>query len=170
MPARLIAAALLGLALVPAAASARPVRDVDLPALLAQEIAQARTRTLVPILLPQALPSDFRRHFADGRADAAGWRFDIGAVRGCGAASACFIARFRGRHAGRPTNRRALRLARGRTGWFRPLRCGASCSPPSLQWRERRTLFTIRAKVGTQATERSLLVRMANSAIRNGPR
>jgi hypothetical protein len=169
MPTRLSLAVLALLCAAPAAV-AQPARDVNLPQLFAGEIRDARTRTEVPILIPDALPSDFRRHFHDGRANPAGWTFRIGAVRGCRGASACFIAEFRGREGGTPTNRRSLRLARGRTGWFRPLRCGASCSPPSIQWRERNALFTIRAKVGTRDTERRLLVRMANSAIRSGPR
>jgi hypothetical protein len=162
--------AVLGLLAAAPAAAAAPVRDVNLPALFADEILEAKERTLVPVLLPETLPSSFRRHFPEGTAGALGWRFDIGAVRGCNTATACFVAEFRGRQYGRPSNRRALLLARGRTGWFRALSCGASCSPPSIQWRERRTLFTIQAKVGTRATERRLLVRMANSAIRHGPR
>ena len=160
---------MLAVALI-ALLAAAPVRDVDLPSLFAPEIREAKQRTLVPILLPQTLPSTFRRHYADGTASESGWRFDIGAVRDCNGANVCFVAEFRGRHGGRPSNRRALTLARGRTGYFRALSCGASCSPPSIQWRERRTLFTIQAKVGTRDSERRLLVRMANSAIRHGPR
>jgi len=48
------------------------------------------------------------------------------------------------------------------SGWeFR----AASCSPPSIEWRERHALYSIQAKVAKRE-----LVRMANSAIRNGPR
>jgi hypothetical protein len=166
---RLALAVLVLLAAAPAAA-ARPARDVNLPAQLAGEIREAKARTMVAILLPETLHSSFRHHFPEGTAGARGWRFDLGAVRGCHTATACFIAEFRGRAGGRPGNPRALRLARGRTGWFRALSCGASCSPPSIEWRERRTLFSIQAKVGTRETERRMLVRMANSAIRHGPR
>ena len=141
-------------------------RDVDLPSLFAQQIQRARAQTTVPILLPQTLRSDFRRHYPEGRADASAWRFDIGAVRGCGTSTACFIAEFKGVHDRRPSGRRTVKLARGRTGFYHPSRCGASCAPPRLQWRERRTLYTIEAKVAG----RRPLVRMANSAIRNGPR
>src|SRR5688500_5190612 len=121
--------ALLGLFAAAPAAAAAPVREVNLPALFADEIAEAKARTLVPVLLPETRRSSFRRHVPDGTAGALGWRFDIGAVRGCNTATACFVAEFRGRQNGAPTNRRALRLARGRTGWFRALSCGASCSP-----------------------------------------
>jgi hypothetical protein len=45
------------------------------------------------------------------------------------------------------------------------LTCGASCSPPSIEWRERGATFSIQAKVRGRR-----LVEMANSAIRNGAR
>ena len=152
------------LALAPSASAA--TRDVDLPALFTKQIARAKERTTVPILLPQKLRSDFKRHHPAGKANAGGWHFDIGAVRGCHTATVCFIAEFRGIRGAKPSAPRTLRLARGRTGYFRPSKCGASCSPPSIKWRERGTLFSISAKVAG----RRPLVRMANSAIRNGPR
>jgi hypothetical protein len=156
---------LIGL-LAAAPASAAPTRDVDLPALLAKQIARAKARTTVPILLPQKLPSDFKRHFPEGRSNAGGWRFDVGAVRGCHTATACFIAEFRGIAGAKPTGKRTVRLARGRTGSYHPSRCGASCAPPRIEWRERHSLYVVEAKVAG----RKPLVRMANSAIRNGPR
>jgi hypothetical protein len=55
-------------------------------------------------------------------------------------------------------------------GRFTPLSCGASCSPPRIEWSERGATYGIQANVGTQRTERRILVRMANSAIRTGPR
>jgi len=157
-----LAAALLPAAPAPAAAT----RDVDLPQLFSKQLERARLQTSVPILLPQTLRSSFRRHVPEGRAVAGAWRFDIGAVRDCGTATACFIAEFRGVRGGRPSAPRTVKLALGRTGFYRPSRCGASCSAPSVQWRERHTLYTVEAKV----RGRRPLVRMANSAIRNGPR
>ena len=66
---------------------------------------------------------------------------------------------------GRPSGGHRVALPRGRTGRFHPLSCGASCSPASIEWRERGALYSIQAKVA-----RRELVRMASSAIRNGPR
>lgn len=82
------ACALLALASPASAAT----RDVDLPSLFAKQLARAKERTTVPILLPQKLRSDFKRHHPAGKANAGGWHFDIGAVRGCHTATACFIA------------------------------------------------------------------------------
>jgi hypothetical protein len=157
--------AFLALTLVLLLAPTASARTVDVPKLFATQLTRAHARTQVPILLPTTMRADFRRFHPEGRARPNAWRFDVGAVRSCGGAGACFIAEFRGVHGKSPTAPRTLRLARGRTGYYRPSRCGASCAPPLLQWRERRTLYTIEAKV-----TRHELVRMANSAIRNGPR
>src|SRR3954462_4581405 len=158
---------LLALALVavfaPAAGGA--TRSIDLPQLFPTQLDRAHAQTEVPILLPQTMRSDFRRHFPEGRAQPGAWRFDIGAARDCNQATACFVAEFTALRGGRPRGRRTVRLARGRTGHYRPLSCGASCSPPSVEWRERHARYSIQAKV----TKRELL-RMADSAIRNGPR
>jgi hypothetical protein len=152
---------LLALVIAPAASA----RTVDIPNLFATQLQRAHAQTQVPILLPTTFRSDFRRHFPEGRARPNAWRFDIGAVRDCDGAGACFVAEFRGVHGRSPSAPRTLRLTRGRTGYYRPSKCGASCAPPVLQWRERHALYTIEAK-----TTRHELVRMANSAIRNGPR
>jgi len=158
----LLALALLAV-LAPAAGGA--TRSIDLPQLFATQLDRAHAQTDVPILLPQTMRSDFRRHFPEGRARPSAWRFDIGAARNCNQATACFVAEFRAVRGRSPSARRTVRLARGRTGYYQPLACGASCSPPSVEWRERHALYSIQAKV----TKREL-VRMANSAIRNGPR
>jgi hypothetical protein len=153
----------LGLLIAPAAAPA--TRSIDIPRVFSTQLERAHAQTTVPILLPTNMRSDFKRHFPEGRARPNAWRFDVGAVRDCGTATACFIAEFRGVRGRSPSAPRTMRLARGRTGYFRASRCGASCAPPLIQWRERRTLYTIEAKVA-----RRELARMANSAIRNGPR
>ena len=156
--------ALLALAvLAPAAGGA--TRSIDIPRLFSKQIDRAHARSDVPVLLPSTLRSDFRRHVPDGTAGAKGWRFDIGAVRDCNQATACFIAEFKGVRDGKPSGRRTIRLNRGRTGYYTRGSCGASCTPPSIEWRERGALYSIQAKVA-----RRELVRMASSAIRNGPR
>ena len=156
--------ALLLLAVL-APATGAATRSIDLTELFATQLERARVQTDVAILLPQTMNSDFRRHYPEGRARPNAWRFDIGAARDCNQATACFVAEFKAVRDGRPSGRRAIRLNRGRTGYYRPLSCGASCSPPSIEWRERHALYSIQAKV-----PRRELVRMANSAIRNGPR
>ena len=102
---RTLTLALLTLAvLAPAAGGA--TRSIDLPRLFSKQIDRAHARSDVPVLLPSTLRSDFRRHFPDGAAGAKGWRFDIGAVRDCRQATACFIAEFRAVQGGRPSGGR----------------------------------------------------------------
>ena len=156
---------LLATVLLAVLAPAASAREIDVPKRFATQLERARTQTTVEILLPQTMRSDFRRFFAEGRATANAWRFDLAAVRACNQATACFIAEFKGVRDGKPSGRRSIRLNRGRTGYFQPLSCGASCSPATIEWRERHALYPIQAKVG-----KGELVRMANSAIRNGPR
>jgi hypothetical protein len=139
---------------------------VDLPDLFAGELPRVKERTSVPVLLPQTMPDDFEDYFPTGFGRERRWGLQLGAVEGCGGATACFIATFEGRKGGKPFGRRTVALARGRTGRFTPLSCGASCSPPSIEWKERGATFSIQAKV----RGRRALVKMANSAIRNGPR
>ena len=156
---------LLALALLAAAAPAASARTIDVPKRFATQIERAHAQTTVPILLPQKMTADFRRFFAEGRATASAWRFDLAAARGCNQATACFIAEFKGVRDRSPSGNRTIRLNRGRTGYYTRGSCGASCTPPSIEWRERHTLYSIQAKV-----PKSELIRMANSAIRNGPR
>ena len=107
----LIAAlALLALAAAPAQGA---IRNVDLPQLFRKQIDRAKAKTTVPILLPQKLRSDFKRHFPEGSSRRRGWRFDIGAVRGCHTATVCFIAEFSARRGGTP-ERAALAAAGAR--------------------------------------------------------
>jgi hypothetical protein len=62
-------------------------------------------------------------------------------------------------------------LADGIPGYYKPTTCGGTCSPPQVQWVFRRVLYTIQLRVEAGAAgERLLLTRIANSAIRGGPR
>src|ERR1700754_3557653 len=145
-------------ALMLSAALAPPT--VDLPQLFADELERIGPKTDVPILLPQSMPDEFDEYFPTGFGRERRWGLELGAAEGCGGATACFIATSSGRKGGRPFGHRTIQLARGRVGRFKPLTCGASCSPPLIEWKERGATFSIQAKVGTQATERRILKRM----------
>src|SRR5215207_6924835 len=100
----LLAFALLAV-IAPPAGSA--TRSIDLPRLFETQLERARVQTEVPILLPQTMRSDFRRHFPEGRARPDAWRFDIGAARDCNQATACFVAEFRAVRGRSPSGPRA---------------------------------------------------------------
>jgi hypothetical protein len=153
-----------------AAVLAAPTVEVDLPEVFSAVLPRVTARTDVAVLLPQSMPSDAEDHVPSGFGRPRRWGLQLASIPDCGSATACFVASFTGREGGRPSGARRVRLARGRTGRFTPLSCGASCAPPRIEWRERGATYGIQAVVGTKRTERRILVRMANSAIRNGPR
>ena len=155
--------------LAPAGASAATY-SYDVPDLVEKPLVAVKKVTKIDVLLPARITTEFRRVYTDGVGRAASYRFEIGATRRCNGAGACFVAEFTGRRGAKPDNPRKVTLRGGRRGYFRPLRCGASCAAPSIQWVQRGVLYTIDAKLGTKSTDRRILTRLANSAIRNGPR
>ena len=140
--------------------------QVDVPELFAEQLPDVKDKTEIAVLLPQTMPDLFDEYFADATARKRAYDFDLAAAPDCFGANVCFVATFTGEKGGQPSGRRRVELARGRIGRFQPLSCGASCSPPSISWRERGATYEIQAKVDRKRQ----LIRMANSAIRNGPR
>jgi hypothetical protein len=164
---RALLIAVAALLLVPASA---PAKTLDLPDLFASQLPKVKAKTTVPILLPQRYSSDSSTNFPSAGGRKRSYTFSIGAVKHCGGATACFIADFSARKGAKPTFTKTVELAHGRTGHFKPLTCGASCSPPMLEWRQGGVLYWIQAHAGTAKQEKKRLVRMANSAIRHGAR
>jgi hypothetical protein len=144
--------------------------EVDVPAALSGVLPAVKRATLVPVLLPDTMPLEDVKLYASGHGRPRAYHLDLAGARDCGMATACFVAEFRARRGARPFGLIKVRLRGGRTGWFTPLACGASCSPPSISWRQNGAAYFFQAKVGTQSTERQVLVRMANQAIRAGGR
>jgi len=166
---RLFLLTLLVALLAPATASAATY-TYDVPEIVEKPLIAVKKATKIDVLLPSRLTTDLRRVYSEGRGRPRSYRFEIGAVRHCGTATACYVAGFRARRGAKPSNRRKVTLRGGRRGYFRPTRCGASCAEPSIEWVRRGVLYTIEARLGTQSTERRILIRLANSAIANGPR
>jgi hypothetical protein len=165
MRAAVLAIALL--LLVPAAASAK---TLNVPELFEDVLPEVKERTEVPVLLPQRYRSDAERNVPSGTSRKRGYTLSIAAMRGCGGATACFVADFGAQRGEEPHYTDEVRLTGGRTGYFKPLTCGASCSPPAIEWVEDGVLYWIQAHAGTERQERRRLRRMANSAIRHGAR
>jgi hypothetical protein len=155
--------------LAPATASAASY-TYDVPDLVAKPLIAVKKVSKIDVLLPSRLTIDLKRLFSEGKGRAASYDFELAAVRDCAGANACFVASFRARKGGKPSNPKKVTLRGGRRGYFHPLSCGASCAPPSLEWVQAGVLYTIEAKLGTKSTERKVLTRLANSAIANGAR
>jgi hypothetical protein len=151
-------------------AAAQSITRVDVPEALSAQVDRINDRSDHPVLLPSRLPSEQATLYPSGGRSRGGYDLELAAAPDCGGANACFVAMFTAQRGGEPAGRTRLRLANGRRGWFTPTGCGASCSPPQIQWRERGYAYTIQARVGTGGTERREMVRLANSAIINGPR
>jgi hypothetical protein len=168
--------ALLPLAATAAALLAAPpalAAPVDVPAALGPTLAHVDARTPLAILLPDTLELDFDGTVhASGAGSARRWSLSLAGAPNCGGATACFLASFTAERGGTPAFRTRVRLRGGIPGWFKPLSCDASCSPPVLQYRRRGVMYEIAANVPdrTNAAARRRLVAAANAALRIGPR
>jgi hypothetical protein len=148
-------------------------KTYDVRAALGKTLAQTRAKTSLAILLPSRLTLDFDgRTFPSGSGGRRSYSLSLAGARNCGGANACFLATFSAERGGRPGPGRKVALRGGRTGYFTPLSCGGSCSPPQIEWVSRGNLYEIQAKVpdGNDAGQRRRLVAAANSAIGAGPR
>jgi hypothetical protein len=158
--------ALLALA-APAAADRYDVLDV-----LGDELARVDRATPVPLLLPDRLDLDFDgRVFAFGDGTRRGWSFTLTTRRRCGA-NACFLATLDAQRGGELAFARRVRVADGVRGSFKPLSCGASCSPPALDFVRRGVRYSLQAKLGVSGDRaaRRALLRAARAALAAGPR
>jgi hypothetical protein len=163
-------AALLALALLLLLPAVAPAKTLDLTTLFEEVLPEVDDRTEVPVLLPQRYRSDSEGNFPSGEGRRRGYTLSIAAGEGCGGATACFVAGFGAQRGEDPHYTREVRLTGGRTGYFKPLTCGASCSPPAIEWVQDDVLYWIQAHAGTKRQEKKRLRKMANSAIRHGAR
>jgi hypothetical protein len=141
-----------------------------LPGLLDPTVADVKQQSPVPILLPSSMPSEFSKLYPTSAGSEKEWAISLASRKGCGGANACFVADFVAEQGGTAFGPRKATLIRGIKGRFKPLSCGASCSPPSISFKVNGVAYTFQATVGTQKTERARLIKMANDAIRQGPR
>ncbi len=165
----LAASAALAL-LAPVAIAA--TRSYDIPASLGDTLASTKAETPLTILLPSRMVFDYdKRVYPSGGGDRTSWGMSLTTRASCGA-NACFVATFRAERGEAPAFVRKVALRGGRTGYFKPLSCGGSCSPPIIQWRSRGNLYSIQAGIPdrTVAGQIRRMVAAANSAIGAGPR
>lgn len=169
---RFILPAVTILALLAVAAVAL-AKSYDVPASLGSSLTSVRAKTSLAILLPSRLALDYDgRLYASGSGGAKRYDLSLDGAPRCGGADACFLVSFSAERGGTPAFRRTVALRGGRTGYFKPLSCGGSCSPPEIQWRSRGNLYVIQAKIpdSSDAAAQKRLVAAANSAIGAGPR
>jgi hypothetical protein len=137
------------------------------------ELARVRRLTRVPILLPSYLPDALDRPlYVKGGGMAEAYGFSITSIPRC-AANACSIGEFSGSKGALVTEGlEEVELANGIKGRYKPLTCGASCSPPFVEWFDYPFNYMIQLKLNTgdEEKDKAALVALANSALRAGPR
>jgi len=168
-----LAAVLATLVVALAAPPAATARPVDVPGTLGAALQRVDARTPLAILLPDTLELDVDGTvYGSGTGGRRSYSLSLAGAPNCGGATACFLAAFTAQRGATPAYRARVRLRGGIPGWFKPLSCGASCSPPALQFRRRGVLYEISANVPdrTNTAARRRLVTAANAALRVGPR
>jgi hypothetical protein len=149
-------------------------KSYAVPSALGGVLDKTRSSTALAILLPSRLALDYDgRVYASGGGDSKSYDLSLAGAPGCGGASACFLVTFSAKRGSTVDFRRKVALRGGRTGFYKPLTCGGSCSPPIIQWRGRGNVYSIQAKVlasGGDAGARRAMVAAANSAIGAGRR
>jgi len=138
-----------------------------LPGLLTGTVADVKKDTPLPILIPSTMKTDIDPLYGSGGGSRKDYQISVSSVKSCGA-NACSVAFFSGYKGMKLYGKRKVTLAKGRHGRYLPLSCGGSCSPPSVQWIERGMLYEI--SMDFEKNARKELIKMANSAIRKGPR
>lgn len=163
-------------AVAPLAASATTrtsARRVLLARGLRRQIAAIGRHTTVPVLLPDEVLIDVPRgHGIEQKWSATrrGWQISLGIGPRCGGANACFVGQFVATRGGRPTFGARVRLHGGVTGRFKPSTCGASCSPPAIQWKVGDVLYDVQFRAAGPGSDKRKLVALADSALTAGPR
>ena len=155
-----------------ALAAVAPAAVYDVKQVLRADLPRVAKKTDVPIRLPSRMNLDYGKSvYGSGSASKNRYSLGISGAPKCGA-NACFLADFGGERGGTPAFKKTVRLTDGITGYYKPLTCGGSCSPPLIQWLQDGFLYSIQAKLGTagRTKQRRAMVRAANSAIRSTPR
>jgi hypothetical protein len=145
--------------------------DVNVPAKFSALIPKVKKKSGLAVRLPSSIhvfvkPS---KTFADGSATKKSYFLELDAAKSCSGANACFLASFSGKRGGTPAFKKTVSLTHGITGYFKPVTCGASCSPAFIQWKEGGVLYEIENK-GVGKNEKKSMAKLANSAIRGGNR
>lgn len=158
----------VGLAVAGQASAAVRVK----PAGMFAKQSAALYRANIPVLLPSSitLVDTFRIPTTEGGRTATGYALRLVGSRDCHGGGACTFVTFTAR-GGTPAGGQRVTLRGGRAGYYQPMRCGASCAKPSIQWRQFGFTFSIVAALGTSPkTQRTNLLAAANQAIAAGPR
>jgi hypothetical protein len=159
-----LTAAFILFAVVPADAG------TTLPGLFAKQIRAINAAPKAPpVLLPRSMPLDAMHLYASGGAVGASWDLEIGAVKNCGGANACFVAGFTAEKAKSVYGKRVKVRGASKAGFVK-LSCVASCAPPQIDYIVHGVRYVIQANLNSKRSDRAVLIAAAEAAIKAGPR
>ncbi len=131
---------------------------------------ELRQNTNLPILLPGNLPSDSEQLYVQQFVSKSSYSVEIGYTPEC-SGSACFVGHFSASRESYSQDGSPITLAKGIKGYFLEVTC-SRCGDSSLTWKQNGVSYLIRYKVQAETRQQILdeMMRMANSAIKAGPR
>jgi hypothetical protein len=141
----------------------------SLPSLFAKQIQKINAAPHAPaVLLPASMPLDVKHEFPTGGPSGTSYDLEIGAAKNCNGADACFVADFQAHKGGKVFGKKVTVKGASTAGYL-PLSCGASCSPPQVDFIVGGVLYSIQANTGKHQS-RPALISAAESAISAGAR
>jgi hypothetical protein len=134
--------------------------------------------TKIPILLPKPFKLVYEGQvsvFPSATADS--YNVGLATAPDCGGANACTIGNISGQRV-KPGEllpyKNIVNLTNGIKGSYKPLTCGASCSPPDIVWIKDNVMYSIQLKGTADRSDdkavQSAMTAIANSAIQAGSR
>ncbi|WP_159783337.1 hypothetical protein [Sodalinema gerasimenkoae] len=149
--------------------------------LFAEVLPGVKSTAQIPVRLPSYVPiheDDRTALYVEAEATEDSYQIYLSLAPDCRGATACSYGFFAAR---RTTDEdyygvgeefeETVPLAEGMTGDFNPMMCGASCSPPVIEWSQEGVRYRIALKGVGPEDENALesLQALANSAIANDP-
>ncbi|MGM0456965.1 MAG: hypothetical protein ACQERW_12460 [Cyanobacteriota bacterium] len=149
--------------------------------LFSEVLQQVESTTEIPVRLPSEIPltdNDELPIFVEAEADADSYQIYLSLAPNCRGATACSYGFFAARRTSDDDYygvgeefQESIPLDNGITGNFNPMMCGASCSPPVIEWSQEGVRYRIALKgvSGDDAEALDSLQALANSAIATQP-
>jgi hypothetical protein len=131
-------------------------------------LSRLQRQTDLTIRLPSYLPPEIQKQqiFVRGQSSNMGYRVDLESHPNCNGTNSCFIGFFGASVRNQPTFDQIVPLSKNITGYYKPLSCGGSCSPPAIEWIQERVLYSIQMRVSRDPKEaKQALIQLANSSI-----
>ncbi len=133
-------------------------------------LAPLKQKTPLQIILPTSIeiPASLKLYAYIEKADPSSYFIELDFAPDCKGSTACRYGSLAGEVVGlnpQPLKGQKIPLVGGVTGYFTEATCGASCGDATLSWEQ----GNIRYTVGSKAAKLDTLVKIANSAISNGP-